>query len=67
MEFAADPSDLLAAIGPPLTFLGVSAYWERAIQGGIILASGARARTLPGLEPDGKLIWTYKEAMVDWV
>ena len=30
----------------------------------IILATGARARTLPGLEPDGDLIWTYKEAMV---
>jgi len=30
----------------------------------IILASGARARTLPDLEPDGRLIWTYKEAMV---
>ena len=30
----------------------------------IILAVGARARTLPGLEPDGKLIWTYREAMV---
>ncbi len=30
----------------------------------IILATGARARTLPGLEPDGKLIWTYREAMV---
>ncbi|WBQ13964.1 dihydrolipoyl dehydrogenase [Hyphomonadaceae bacterium BL14] len=32
----------------------------------VILATGARARTLPkaGLEPDGKLIWTYKEAMV---
>ena len=30
----------------------------------IILATGARARVLPGLEPDGKLIWTYKEAMV---
>ena len=29
----------------------------------IILATGARARTLPGLEPDGKHIWTYKEAM----
>jgi len=32
--------------------------------GHIILASGARPRTLPGLEPDGELIWTYKEAMV---
>jgi dihydrolipoyl dehydrogenase len=30
----------------------------------IVLATGARARSLPGLEPDGKLIWTYKEAMV---
>ena len=30
----------------------------------IILATGARARTLPGLEPDGKRIWTYREAMV---
>ena len=30
----------------------------------IIVATGARARSLPGLEPDGKLVWTYKEAMV---
>jgi dihydrolipoamide dehydrogenase len=30
----------------------------------IVIATGARARTLPGLEPDGRLIWTYKEAMV---
>jgi dihydrolipoamide dehydrogenase len=30
----------------------------------IILATGARPRTLPGIEPDGKLIWTYFEAMV---
>jgi dihydrolipoamide dehydrogenase len=30
----------------------------------IILATGARARTLPGLEADGKLVWSYKEAMV---
>ncbi len=30
----------------------------------IILATGARARALPGLEPDGKLIWSYREAMV---
>ena len=32
---------LLAMIGPALTFLGVSAYWERAIQGAIILAAVA--------------------------
>jgi len=30
----------------------------------IIVATGARARVLPGMEPDGKLIWSYKEAMV---
>jgi dihydrolipoamide dehydrogenase len=30
----------------------------------IILATGARARQLPGLEADGKLVWTYKEAMI---
>jgi len=30
----------------------------------IIIATGARARTLPGLEPDGKLIWTYREALL---
>ena len=30
----------------------------------IILATGARARNLPGMEPDGKLVWTYKEALV---
>ncbi|MGA9794154.1 MAG: dihydrolipoyl dehydrogenase [Rhizomicrobium sp.] len=30
----------------------------------IVLATGARARTFPGMEPDGKLIWTYKDAMV---
>jgi dihydrolipoamide dehydrogenase len=30
----------------------------------IILAPGAQARDLPGLEADGKLVWSYKEAMV---
>jgi dihydrolipoamide dehydrogenase len=30
----------------------------------IVLATGARARTLPGIEPDGARIWTYKEAML---
>lgn len=32
--------------------------------GSIVIATGARARSLPGLEPDGKLVWSYKEAMV---
>src|SRR6201991_5145562 len=26
----------------------------------IVLATGARARSMPGLEPDGKLVWTYR-------
>lgn len=30
----------------------------------VIVATGARPRALPGIEPDGKLIWTYFEAMV---
>ena len=30
----------------------------------IVLATGARPRSLPGLEPDGKRIWTSKEALV---
>jgi dihydrolipoamide dehydrogenase len=41
-----------------------------AVEGGpsllakhIIIATGARAKIVPGLEPDGELVWTYKEAM----
>ncbi|MCK0151031.1 dihydrolipoyl dehydrogenase [Marivita sp. S6314] len=30
----------------------------------IVLATGARARELPGLEADGELVWTYKHALV---
>ncbi len=30
----------------------------------VVLATGARARALPGLEPDGELVWTYMHAMV---
>ncbi len=30
----------------------------------IILATGARARVLPNMEPDGKFIWSYREALV---
>jgi len=29
----------------------------------IVLATGARARELPGLEADGKMVWTYKHAL----
>ena len=30
----------------------------------IIIATGARARQLPGLETDGRLVWSYREALV---
>ena len=44
---------LLGAIGPALTFLGVNAYWERAIQGAIIL--GAVAIDAARLKERGRL------------
>jgi dihydrolipoamide dehydrogenase len=44
----------------PKGALGPDAYLAKHI----ILATGARPRVLPGLEPDKKLIWTYFEAMV---
>jgi dihydrolipoamide dehydrogenase len=39
---------------------------RRLIAKHVILATGARARTIPaaGLVPDGKLVWTYREALV---
>ncbi len=32
---------LLGVVGPGLTFLGINAYWERALQGAIVLAAVA--------------------------
>jgi dihydrolipoamide dehydrogenase len=37
---------------------------EELTAGAIILATGARARELPGLEADGKRVWNYKHALV---
>lgn len=37
---------------------------EEVFAKNIIIATGARARHLKGLEPDGKFIWTYKEALL---
>jgi dihydrolipoamide dehydrogenase len=45
---------------PPRGTLGPGTYQAKHI----IIATGARPRVLPGLEPDGKLVWTYFEAMV---
>jgi dihydrolipoamide dehydrogenase len=49
-----------AAENPPRGALGAGEYAAKHI----VLATGARPRTLPGLEADGKLVWTYFEAMV---
>ena len=43
----------------PKGVLGEGTYQAK----NIIVATGARPRALPGIEPDGKLIWTYFEAM----
>ena len=45
---------------PPKGALGAGTYTAKHI----IVATGARPRVLPGLEPDKKQIWTYFEAMV---
>src|ERR1700759_1069220 len=44
----------------PKDALGPGTYTAKHI----IIATGARPRVLPGLEPDQKLVWTYFEAMV---
>ena len=44
----------------PKGTLGAGAYEAKHI----IVATGARPRVLPGIEPDGDRIWTYFEAMV---
>jgi len=43
----------------PKDALGPGTYQAKHI----IVATGARPRVLPGLEPDQKLVWTYFEAM----
>ena len=44
----------------PKNALGEGVYKAK----NIIIATGARPRVLPGIEPDGDRIWTYFEAMV---
>jgi dihydrolipoamide dehydrogenase len=44
----------------PKGALGAGTYQAKHI----IVATGARPRALPGIEPDKKLVWTYFEAMV---
>ena len=47
-------------VSPPKGTLGAGTYTTK----NIIVATGARPRLLAGLEPDGKLVWTYFEAMI---
>ena len=54
------PHDARKVVDIPKGALGPGQYSAKHI----IVATGARPRVLPGLEPDGKLIWTYFEAMV---
>src|ERR1700755_1006316 len=49
-----------SSVEAPKGALGEGTYQAKHI----IVATGARPRVLPGLEPDKKLIWTYFEAMV---
>ncbi len=46
-------------VPPPKNALGSGTYRAK----NIIVATGARPRVLPGIEPDGDRIWTYFEAM----
>jgi dihydrolipoamide dehydrogenase len=46
-------------VPPPKNALGAGTYKAK----NIIVATGARPRVLPGIEPDGDKIWTYFEAM----
>ncbi|MCA6342255.1 dihydrolipoyl dehydrogenase [Phenylobacterium sp.] len=51
----------------PLVRVALKAGGERSLKAAnVILATGARARTLPdlGLAPDGQRVWSYREAMV---
>jgi dihydrolipoamide dehydrogenase len=63
-EAAVDaPGKITVKVGrgeAPKGTLGAGSYQAKHI----IIATGARPRVLPGLEPDKKLVWTYFEAMV---
>lgn len=49
-----------SSVEAPKGVLGAGAYQAKHI----IVATGARPRVLPGIEPDRKLVWTYFEAMI---
>ncbi len=63
-EIAVSPATRSAMGGPPIAPPKGAKVAGTYAAKHIIVATGARPRALPGLEPDGKLIWTYYEAMV---
>ncbi|HEY6255414.1 MAG TPA: dihydrolipoyl dehydrogenase [Xanthobacteraceae bacterium] len=54
-----ESKNLASKSAAPKGALGPATYQAKHV----IIATGARPRVLPGLEPDKKLIWTYFEAM----
>ncbi len=50
--------------GPGKVAVDSDGQTTRLAAGHVILATGARARALPGFDPDPDAIWTYREAMV---
>jgi len=58
---------LEAGAPAPLVRVALKAGGEQVLKAAnVLLATGARARTLPdlGLAPDGERVWSYREAMV---
>ena len=43
--------------------INIDGKYEKITAENIVLATGARARELPGMEADGDLVWTYKHAL----
>ena len=67
IEVVDGTASLSAGDPAPLVTVALKAGGTRTLTARhVILATGARARTIPaaGLVPDGRLVWTYKEALV---
>ena len=64
------PGEVIVTASPKTPMQPQSAMTQDALGPGtyqakhIVVATGARPRVLPGLEPDGNLVWTYFEALV---
>ncbi|THD57008.1 dihydrolipoyl dehydrogenase [Phenylobacterium sp.] len=66
VEVVEGTAKLAKGQGAPSVVVALKAGGARTLTGKhVILATGARARTLPavGLEPDGERVWTYREAL----